>query len=132
MMSSFENLVYHDVLVSVGLADTCSPPNNQSSFISTSGPMVSQEVITRYSASASESLHSLTGVSLPVFTKIHRIAALHRQRREHGALDVWSDDQLLDLVRAAEEIEGELREEKRRLDAVLQGTSTASDQPANP
>lgn len=81
--------------------------------------MVSHAVMSRFSPSASESLHGLTGVSLPLFSKIHRIAALHKQRRDIG--NEWTDDQLLDLVRTAEAIEAELRDEKRRLGDVLRG-----------
>ena len=77
----------------------------------------------RYARSHPESLHSLTGVSLPLFSRIHRVAALHRQRRAFGPMALWTDDQLLDHVQAASVIEEELMEDKRHLDRILHGTS---------
>jgi transcriptional activator protein UGA3 len=84
--------------------------------------MVSYDVLDSYSrTTAPETLHTLTGLSLPLFGKIHRIAALVRQRRTKHRSATWSDEALIDIVQSATRLEAELKEEKHRLDALILG-----------
>lgn len=126
---SFENLLYHEVLVCVsdGICP-CSAEHCQSTFVFTRGPILPYTVVSAFSRPASDNLHTLTGVSLPLFCKMYRIAALVRQRRSKrsgkasssaSASGAWSDDGLVDMVRSAEELEAELAEEKKRMDALV-------------
>lgn len=81
--------------------------------------MIPSKTLEAHSASALDTLHTLTGVSLPLFSKIYRIAALIQQRR--GKVGGWSDEGLMDLIQPCGEIEEELREEKLRLDGLVLG-----------
>ena len=103
---SFENLVYHDLLSSSAYSQS---------------PLVPYSVLQTYSASSVDFLHTLTGVCFPLFCKMHRIACLASQRRnkakaqmqmlnaEMGTMgDSWTDEQLYDLVAAADHVERQL------------------------
>ncbi|TYJ53754.1 hypothetical protein B9479_005592 [Cryptococcus floricola] len=101
----FENVLYHDVL---------------SSFILNQDPMVPEALIKHYHPSSLETLHTLTGASLPLFSTMHRIASLVRQRRaKRGKRAWWSDEELMDVVTPARELERVLEDEKKRLDALV-------------
>jgi transcriptional activator protein UGA3 len=91
---------------------------HQSTFIFIRKPILQYTGVSAFSRPASDKFHTLTGVSLPLFCKISRIAALVRQRhsKRNGA---WSDDDLVDMVRSAEELETELAEDKTRMDALV-------------
>jgi len=65
-----------------------------------------------------DGLNTLTGVCLPLFIKMYRIARLTKLRRE---ATVWGDEDLIDFVTAAEELEVELQAEKKRMDELVQG-----------
>ncbi|ORY27123.1 fungal-specific transcription factor domain-domain-containing protein [Naematelia encephala] len=99
----FENLLYHDVL---------------GSFILTNAPMVPEVIVNQYCRTGLETLNTLTGASLPLFAKMHRIAALVHQRRSKRGKG-WSDDDLLDVVQPAMELEEALTKEKKRLDELV-------------
>nr|XP_019046014.1 hypothetical protein I302_04754 [Kwoniella bestiolae CBS 10118]OCF24944.1 hypothetical protein I302_04754 [Kwoniella bestiolae CBS 10118] len=101
--SFFENLLYHDVL---------------GSFIFTHAPMIPKSIAQKYSRAGLDTLHTLTGVSLPLFSRMHRLAELIRLRRSRRNKG-WSDEHLLDVVKPALQIEAELNEEKLRLDALV-------------
>ncbi|WWC61542.1 uncharacterized protein I303_104126 [Kwoniella dejecticola CBS 10117] len=101
--SFFENLLYHDVL---------------GSFIFTRAPMVPKSLAQKYSRAGLDTLHTLTGVSLPLFSRMHRLAELIRLRRSRKGKG-WSDEHLLDVVKPALQIEAELNEEKTRLDELV-------------
>jgi hypothetical protein len=92
----------------------------QSSFIFLRGPILPYSVVSTFSGPAVENLHTLTGVSLPLFCKMHRIASLARGRRAKRNV-AWSDDELVDVVRSADELEQELKDEKTRMDALVAG-----------
>ncbi|WVQ77263.1 hypothetical protein IAR50_006947 [Cryptococcus sp. DSM 104548] len=101
----FENVLYHDVL---------------SSFILNQAPMVPEALIKHYHSSSLETLHTLTGASLPLFSTMHRIASLVRQRRaKRGKGAGWSDEELMDVVTPARALEKVLDDEKKRLDALV-------------
>ncbi|WWD17573.1 hypothetical protein CI109_102014 [Kwoniella shandongensis] len=99
----FENILYHDVL---------------GSFILNGQPMVPNSIASHHSSTALETLHTLTGVSLPLFSTMHRVAALVRQRRSRRGKG-WSDEDLLDVVQPALDLEAALTEEKKRLDHLV-------------
>ncbi|KAK6910371.1 hypothetical protein I203_104403 [Kwoniella mangroviensis CBS 8507] len=101
--SFFENLLYHDVL---------------GSFIFTQAPMIPKSIAQKYSRAGLDTLHTLTGVSLPLFSRMHRLAELIRLRRSRRHKG-WSDEHLLDVVKPALQIEAELNEEKIRLDGLV-------------
>nr|XP_019010670.1 uncharacterized protein I206_03972 [Kwoniella pini CBS 10737]OCF49451.1 hypothetical protein I206_03972 [Kwoniella pini CBS 10737] len=101
--SFFENVLYHDVL---------------GSFIFTRAPMVPKSIAQKYSRAGLDTLHTLTGVSLPLFSRMHRLAELIRLRRSRKDKG-WSDEHLLDVVKPALQIEAELNEEKTRLDELV-------------
>ncbi|WRT66087.1 uncharacterized protein IL334_003040 [Kwoniella shivajii] len=101
--SFFENLLYHDVL---------------GSFIFTRAPMIPKSIAQKYSRAGLDTLHTLTGVSLPLFSRMHRLAELIRLRRSRQGKG-WSDEHLLDVVKPALQIEAELNEEKTRLDELV-------------
>ena len=65
-----------------------------------------------------DGLNTLTGVCLPLFIKMYRIARLTKHRRETKA---WGDEGLIDIVADAEELEVELQAEKKRMDELVQG-----------
>lgn len=54
---------------------------------------------------------------------MHRLAALVRQRRERSGKG-WSDENLFDAIQRATELEKDLTNEKKRLDALVLGTSS--------
>jgi hypothetical protein len=73
-------------------------------------------------------VNTLTGLSLPLFAIMHRIAAMIRCRVEitggEGASLGWSDDGLLDVTRSAEIIEEDLRQEKKQMEDLVRGACT--------
>lgn len=81
--------------------------------------MLPYSIVAAQSQTSLDALHTLTGVNLPLFAKMYRIAAAHRQRRSYVA--GINDEALLDTVRFADELEVELHDEKRRLDALVLG-----------
>ncbi|OWZ62588.1 hypothetical protein AYX14_00008 [Cryptococcus neoformans] len=99
----FENVLYHDVL---------------GSFILNRAPMVPTSLVSHYCSFNLEALNTLTGASLPLFSTMHRLAALVRQRRGRRGKG-WSDQNLLDGMQRAMELEKDLTNEKKRLDALL-------------
>ncbi|KAK8858953.1 hypothetical protein IAR55_003184 [Kwoniella newhampshirensis] len=99
----FENILYHDVL---------------GSFILNSAPMVPESIANHHSRTGMETLHTLTGVSLPLFSTMHRVAELVRRRRAKRGKG-WSDEDLLDSVKPALNLEAALTEEKTRLDHLV-------------
>ncbi|OCF31007.1 hypothetical protein I316_07278 [Kwoniella heveanensis BCC8398] len=102
-MSFFENLLYHDVL---------------GSFIVNRAPMIPDSIVQHYSGTGLDTLHTLTGVSLPLFSRMHRLSALHRLRRSKKGKG-WSDENLVDVVQPAMVLEAELQAEKKRLDELV-------------
>lgn len=64
-----------------------------------------------------DGLNTLTGVCLPLFIKMYRIARLTKHRRERA----WGDKGLFDIVADAEELQIELQAEKKRMDELVQG-----------
>lgn len=82
------------------------------------GTMLPFRVVRAHSDASHDALHTLTGVNLPLFSKMYQIAAAQRQRRTNSLQGI-TDEALLDAVRFADELEGELHEEKRRLDALV-------------
>ncbi|WVF71737.1 hypothetical protein IAT40_006545 [Kwoniella sp. CBS 6097] len=101
--SFFENLLYHDVL---------------GSFIVNRAPMIPDSIVQHYSGTGLDTLHTLTGVSLPLFSRMHRLSALHRLRRSKKGKG-WSDENLVDVVQPALVLEIELQAEKKRLDELV-------------
>lgn len=99
----FENVLYHDVL---------------GSFILNRAPMVPSSLVSHYCSFNLEALNTLTGASLPLFSTMHRLAALVRQRRGRRGKG-WSDEDLFDALQRAMELEKDLTDEKKRLDALL-------------
>ncbi|KGB74687.2 transcriptional activator [Cryptococcus deuterogattii R265] len=99
----FENVLYHDVL---------------GSFILNRAPMIPSSLVSHYCSSNLEALNTLTGASLPLFSTMHRLAALVRQRRERRGKG-WSDENLFDAIQRATELEKDLANEKERLDALV-------------
>lgn len=87
--------------------------------------MVSYDVLVAHNRAAPETLHTLTGLSLPLFIKMHRIAALIRLRRNQPG-GRWTDEALVDIAQSAEEIENELKEDKRKMAALVVGESGAT------
>lgn len=101
------------------------------------GPLVPYSVLWTYSNSSSDYLHTLTGACFPLFCKMHRIATLATQRRlkakkrAGGTLahqgvattlnTIWTDEELYDLVLAADEVEQQLKEEKKQMEALVKG-----------
>jgi hypothetical protein len=65
-----------------------------------------------------DGLNTLTGVCLPLFIKMYRIARLAKHRRVTKA---WGDEGLIDIVTDADELEVELQAEKKRMDELVQG-----------
>ncbi|KAL1410868.1 hypothetical protein Q8F55_001811 [Vanrija albida] len=100
----FENLFYHDIL---------------GSFLYTSrGPMLPHQLLSICSQNPLQAPNTLTGMNVPIITKMYRIAELIRRRR--SAPDgILGDAALSDVVDEAEQLESELQDEKRRLDALV-------------
>jgi hypothetical protein len=44
---------------------------------------------------------------------------VRRRRRKTKSGSMWSDEDLVDVVRAAEDMQDELKEEKKRMDALI-------------
>ncbi|WVR07312.1 hypothetical protein IAU60_004353 [Kwoniella sp. DSM 27419] len=101
--SFFENLLYHDVL---------------GSCIVTQAPMIPDAIVQHFSGTGLDTLHTLTGVSLPLFSRMHRLSGLHRLRRSRKGKG-WSDEDLVDVVQPALALEAELAVEKKRLDDLV-------------
>jgi len=77
-------------------------------------------VVIAYAAPAQDGVHTLSGVALPILCKLHRIASMvRRRRRKTKSGSTWSDEELVDVVRAAEDMQDELKEEKKRMDALI-------------
>lgn len=85
--------------------------------------MIPSSLVSHYCSSNLEALNTLTGASLPLFSTMHRLAALVRQRRERRGKG-WSDENLFDAIQRATELEKDLANEKERLDALVLGTSS--------
>lgn len=83
--------------------------------------MVPTSLVSHYCSFNLEALNTLTGASLPLFSTMHRLAALVRQQRGRRGKG-WSDQNLLDGMQRAMELEKDLTNEKKRLDALLLGT----------
>lgn len=73
-------------------------------------------------------VHTLTGLSLPIFITMYRIAGLIRKKRDRASQSLregiaWSYEDLADLVREAEKIQQDLDNEKRLIDEVIESES---------
>lgn len=76
-------------------------------------------------------VHTLTGLSLPIFITMYRIAGLIRKKRDRASQSLregiaWSYEDLADLVREAEKIQQDLDNEKRLIDEVIESESRQS------
>lgn len=121
----FENTLYHDVLVS-GLRHAGSMKLMicpQSTFILREEPIIQYPVLAAYGRLVPSLVHTLTGLSLPLFSIMHRVAVMIRSRLAITVADGpgggWSDDGLLDITRDAEGVEEDLRSEKRYMDDLV-------------
>lgn len=81
------------------------------------GPIIPYDTLQLFSSQAVHHLNTLTGACLPLFIKMHRIASLTKRCRGRRE---WNDDTLVDTVEEAETLENELKEEKKRMDAMVQ------------
>jgi hypothetical protein len=123
----YQNLLYHDVLVRFDQvhdptpADPC--PGPQSTFILRDAPIIEYSVLSAYGRLVPSLVNTLTGLSLPLFAIMHRIAAMIRCRLEvtsgESLSSGWSDDGLLDITRSAETVEEDLRSEKRHMEDLV-------------
>ena len=76
-------------------------------------------------------VHTLTGLSLPIFITMYRIAGLIRKKRDRASQSLregtaWSMDELTGLVREAEKIQQDLDNEKRLIDEVIESEFSLS------
>ena len=93
-------------------------------------------VLLTYSNPSSDYLNTLTGACFPVFCRFNRIATLASQRRQKSRGQstrrpgdesvLWSDEELYDLVSSAREIEEELKEDKKQMEAMVKSKLPAS------
>lgn len=94
--SFLENVMYHD---SYG----CS--------LYAQGPAIDPEVSTAYANTQRGIPHSLTGLALPLYCILPRIAKLVNQSWAHGNAK-WTDQELVDIVSKAENLEATLEKER--------------------
>ncbi|CED83530.1 Protein of unknown function DUF3468 [Phaffia rhodozyma] len=104
-----ENLAYHDVLSSRILLDS---------------PIVASSLLAEAACKSPNSVYTLTGLSLPVFVRMHQTAELIRERRanQFGGVDkdgTWTDERLLDMVQKAQKLESELQLEKDKASVLI-------------
>jgi hypothetical protein len=78
--------------------------------------LIPYDTLQLFSSQAVHHLNTLTGACLPLFIKMHRIASLTKRCRFR---QTWNDDALVDTVQEAETIEIELKDEKKRMDAMV-------------
>lgn len=91
-----------------------------SSFALLQGPLAPGDALSLLSQAARNSLTPLLGISFPLLDLIKRsIDVLRRRRSLNGK--TWDDDEHLDMVQAADELQDELRDEKKRLDVLTKG-----------
>ncbi|KAL6792268.1 fungal-specific transcription factor domain-containing protein [Trichoderma sp. SZMC 28013] len=94
--SFLENVMYHD---SYG----CS--------LYAQGPAIDPEVSTAYANTQRGIPHSLTGLALPLYCILPRIAKLVNQSWAH-CNGTWTDQELAEMVSKAENLEGSLEKER--------------------
>ncbi|KKO96895.1 hypothetical protein THAR02_11004 [Trichoderma harzianum] len=102
--SFLENVIYHD---SYG----CS--------LYAQGPAIDPEVSTAYANTQRGIPHSLTGLALPLYCILPRIAKLVNQSWAHSNAIIWADQELEDIVNKAENLEATLEKERIWLETFL-------------
>lgn len=70
--------------------------------------------------------HALTGLALPLYCIMPRIAKLVHQSRAHKD-GVWADQELAELVSKAEDLEKIIEEERIWLKNLIQSTFMTSE-----
>jgi hypothetical protein len=115
---SFENLLYHDILVGYRVRDPCVLLIAQSTQAYLTGSIIPYTTLLSYSSPALDNLNTLTGACLPLFLRMYQVADLTKKSR---ARTLWDDDSLVDIVEAAERLEVELKGEKKRMDDMVRG-----------
>ncbi|KAK0758198.1 hypothetical protein N5P37_009500 [Trichoderma harzianum] len=94
--SFLENVMYHDIY-------GCS--------LYAQGPAVDPEVSAAYTNTQRGIPHALTGLALPLYCILPRIAKLVNQSWAHGNAK-WTDQELVEIVSKAENLEATLEKER--------------------
>ncbi|KAL7908040.1 fungal-specific transcription factor domain-containing protein [Trichoderma velutinum] len=101
--SFLENVMYHD---SYG----CS--------LYSQGPAIDPDISTAYANTQRGIPHSLTGLALPLYCIVPRIAKLVNQSWAH-CNTIWTDQELVEIVSKAENLEATLEKEKMWLETFV-------------
>ncbi|EHK16454.1 uncharacterized protein TRIVIDRAFT_40532 [Trichoderma virens Gv29-8] len=101
--SFLENVMYHD---SYG----CS--------LYAHGPMIDPEISTAYANTQRGIPHALTGLALPLYCIVPRIAKLVNQSWAH-CNTIWTDRELSEIVSMAEDLEATLEKERIWLENLV-------------
>lgn len=97
----------------------------QSTSIYVNAPILNYDVLASYSHVNPTMVHTLTGLALPIFIIMYRIAGLIRKKRDRATQSLregtsWRYDELVDLVSEAENIQQDLDTEKRLIDEIIE------------
>ncbi|KAJ2976518.1 hypothetical protein NQ176_g4911 [Zarea fungicola] len=109
--SFFENVLYHDTY---GYS------------LYAQGPIIDPEVSMAYANTQRGIPHALTGLALPLYCIMPRIAKLVHQSRAHKD-GVWADQELAELVSKAEDLEKIIEEERIWLKNLIQNQPDMSN-----
>lgn len=86
------------------------------------GPAVDPEVSAAYTNTQRGIPHALTGLALPLYCILPRIAKLVNQSWAHGNAK-WTDQELVEIVSKAENLEATLEKERIWLENFVRGVS---------
>ncbi|KAI5460513.1 fungal-specific transcription factor domain-containing protein [Mariannaea sp. PMI_226] len=101
--SFLENVVYHD-------SSGCS--------LYTHGPIIDPEISTAYANTQRGIPHALTGLALPLYCIVPRIAKLVHQSRAHRS-GIWTDQEIAEIVNEADDLEATLEKERMWLESLI-------------
>jgi hypothetical protein len=92
----------------------------QNTFTIRDGAIFSTNQVEALARTRLKTLTPAMGISFSLLGLMYRVTELVRRRRTLRGT-TWDDDQHVDIVQAAEDLQDLLRDEKKRLDALVKG-----------